>query len=192
MFVISVMLIKRDQIVVYPTPELHSGGVRYNAAKPRGEPCFALNWCMFLKAHRAAGGVNRLNRFHWISSCRLLADRIANEMPIARCVCFRSNRLAKEDGRRFMCFIGETLGCTWPSVTKFDSESALRHTSRRCDTLSDRRALLRSSRCALESKLPRFGIVFASMQSRGLGRNGFAPEPKSGFQRKQSAKRYRS
>lgn len=23
--------------------------------------------------------------------------------------------------------VGETLGCTWPSVTKFDSESALRH-----------------------------------------------------------------
>ena len=31
-------------------------------------------------------------------------------------------------------------------------------------------------------------FAFASMQCRGLRRNGFAPEPKSGFQRKQSAK----
>jgi hypothetical protein len=29
-----------------------------------------------------------------------------------------------------MCFIGGTLSCAWPSVTKFDSESALRHTLR--------------------------------------------------------------
>jgi hypothetical protein len=29
-----------------------------------------------------------------------------------------------------MCFIGGTLSCAWPRVTKFDSESALRHTLR--------------------------------------------------------------
>jgi len=58
--------------------------------------------------------------------------------------------LAREQGRRFICFIGGTLSGAWPSVTKFDSESALRHTSQRCDTLSDRCVLLCSSRCASE------------------------------------------
>jgi hypothetical protein len=73
-----------------------------------------------------------------------------------------------------MCFIGGTLSRAWPRVTKFDSESALRHTLR---------SVHRKVGCP-----DTFGIAFASMQWRGLRRNGFAPEPKSGFQRKQPEK----
>lgn len=53
-----------------------------------------------------------------------------------------------------MRLIGEKLTCAWPSVTKFYSESALRHTSPRCDTLSDR--------CVVLNYLPTFGLQFAS------------------------------
>ena len=86
-----------------------------------------------------------------------------------------------------MCFIGGTLSCAWPSVTQFDSESALRH------TLRSVRLIAFVEMCIGKTGCPdTFGIAFASIQCRGLGRNGFAPELKSGSQRKQSAKRDRS
>jgi hypothetical protein len=49
----------------------------------------------------------------------------------------------------------DTLTCTLSSCTTFDNESGSRHASPRCDTLYDQRVLLRSSRSASESRLPR-------------------------------------
>jgi hypothetical protein len=66
-------------------------------------------------------------------------------------------------------------------------ESALRHTLRSVRLIAFVEMYIGKTGCP-----DTFGIAFASIQCRGLGRNGFAPEPKSGSQRKQSAKRDRS
>src|ERR1700746_3258782 len=66
-----------------------------------------------------------------------------------------------------------------------------RHSTRspRCDALSDRCVLLRSSRCALESRLPRHlwhcFCFYAMPRARG---NGIAPEPKFGLPAKIASK----
>jgi hypothetical protein len=62
---------------------------------------------------------------------------------------------------------------------EFDGESALRH------TLRSVRLIEFVEMCIGKTGCPNtFGIAFASIRCRGVGRNGVAPEPKSGFQRK--------
>ena len=117
-------------------------------------------------------------------------DGIANEMPIARCVWFRSNVWPKKKVVG-PCALSEGRSAALDRVSRNSTASP------RCDTrvcaathgasYCVRRDVHRKAGCP-----DTFGIAFASMQYRGLGRNGFAPEPKSGVQRKQSAKRYRS
>jgi hypothetical protein len=53
------------------------------------------------------------------------------------------------------CALLEERSAPLAECQKIDSESGLRHTSPRCDTLSDRCVLLCSSRCASDSRLPR-------------------------------------
>jgi hypothetical protein len=72
---------------------------------------------------------------------------------------------------------------------KFDSESAVRHTSQRCDTVRSVHLIAFVEMCIGKQRPDTFGIAFASMRHRGLGRNDIAPEPKSGSQRKQPAKK---
>jgi hypothetical protein len=53
---------------------------------------------------------------------------------------------------------------------KFDSESAVRHTSQRCDTVRSVHLIAFVEMCIGKQRPDTFGIAFASMRHRGLGR----------------------